>query len=362
MHISLDNLQSSIKRKHVFKYKPEFSESFKTEINDGQIIPLTIEVFKKLEWPIVYTSKNSVEAKRKGDFNKLTEKITITKHNSGSIEVHSKSIESNFWDVGRNSKRTGLFIALFQKLALEYKENEKLTELEAEFEKQNSWADYEIPTTLPQPKTDKQHNLLTILTGGLSAAILVGVLVGFLSQKFIYIIFLFELGTGFLFGYLFNKIIKIANFKDFSKIRLMIGLFVFIIFITNQYFQFHLMITENNIPDLDFIEFQKYRLKLGFVIDKLNTGWIGQVAIWILQLVLPFLFAQIKIIRGMMNQAIEKIPEKVLEYAIYLLEMGKPESEIRAELASKGWSKKNNQDDVFDAIHAIIGFQQNDRE
>ena len=152
MNIELENLQSTIKRKYSFKYKPEFSESFKTGIKESQIIPLTIEVFEKLEWPIVFRDKKSVEAKRKGDWNKLTEKITITKKASGRIEVHSKTIEGNFIDFGKNSKRTGLFIALFQKLATEYKENGKLAELETELEKQNTWADYEVPTELPEPK------------------------------------------------------------------------------------------------------------------------------------------------------------------------------------------------------------------
>ena len=69
MNIEYENLQSTIKRKYSFKYKPEFSESFKTEIEDSQIIPLTIEVFEKLEWPIVYRDKKSVEVKREIGIN-----------------------------------------------------------------------------------------------------------------------------------------------------------------------------------------------------------------------------------------------------------------------------------------------------
>ncbi len=77
----------------------------------------------------------SVEAKRKGDWNKLTEKITVTKSASGPIEVHSKTIEGNFIDFGKTLKRRGLFIALFQKLATEYQQNGKLKELETELKK-----------------------------------------------------------------------------------------------------------------------------------------------------------------------------------------------------------------------------------
>ena len=98
---------------------------------------------------------------------KLTEKITVTKSVSGRIEVHSKTIEGNFIDFGKNSKRTGLFIALFQKLATEYQQSGKLKELETEFEKENSWADYEIPSELPKPKVTGKPNLALSIIGGL---------------------------------------------------------------------------------------------------------------------------------------------------------------------------------------------------
>ena len=69
MNIELENLQSTVKTKYSFKYKPEFSESFKTDLKDNQIIPLIIEVFEKLEWIVVFTDKKTVEAKRKNDWN-----------------------------------------------------------------------------------------------------------------------------------------------------------------------------------------------------------------------------------------------------------------------------------------------------
>ncbi|WP_430968301.1 hypothetical protein [Spongiimicrobium sp. 2-473A-2-J] len=362
MHIKYESLQTKIKRKHSFKYKPEFSESFKTDIPDGQIIPLAIEVFKKLEWPVVFINKKSVEAKRQGDYHKLTEKVTITKGSAGRIEVHSKSLESNFWDVGKNSKRTGLFIVLFQKLALTYKESGKLAELETEFEKQYSWEDYEVPAELPKPKPYGKPNPLIAIGGGLAIAIGIGLLVGLLSQKFIYFILLFEVGIGLLLGYLFNKILRMANYMDLRKARIMLVLLVFVIFVTNQYFQFYLILTENNIPNFGFIAFQEYRLNEGFTIDELNTGWIGLVVIWIVQLVIPFFLAQAKVVIGVMNHIIERIPEKVLEYVTYLLEMGKSESEIRAELSAKDWRKKADQDNVFDAVGAMGEFRQNNRE
>ncbi|MBQ0787631.1 MAG: hypothetical protein KBT69_09030 [Oceanihabitans sp.] len=92
-------------------------------------------------------------------------KLTIKKGASNRIEVNSKSLEGNFFDFGKNAKRTGLFIALFQKLATEYKNSGKLTELELEFEKENNWTDYKIPSELPKPKEFGEPNLVFSIIG-----------------------------------------------------------------------------------------------------------------------------------------------------------------------------------------------------
>ncbi|WP_459212127.1 hypothetical protein [Aquimarina rhabdastrellae] len=42
--------------------------------------------------------------------------------------------------------------------------------------------------------------------------------------------------------------------------------------------------------------------------------------------------------------------------------MGKLESEVRAELANKGWNKKTNQDEVFMALGVIAGIHEYNRE
>jgi hypothetical protein len=362
MNIEYENLRNTIKRKHSFKYKPDFTESFKTDIGDNQIIPLIIEVFEKLEWPIVFRDKKSVEAKCQGDFSKLVGKLTIKKINSNRIEVNSKSLEGNFFDFGKNSKRTGLFIVLFQKLATEYKENGKLAELETEFEKQNNWSDYEIPTELPKPKEFGKPNLTLSIIGGLIIAILFGLLIAFLTINFTYFIGVYELGLGLGIGYLFSQVLKRTNFIEFRTIQVMVGGILILMFLTNQFTQYQLIISDNNIFGLGFFEFMKMRIEHGLTIKSLNTGWIGLVLSWIFQIVFPYFFAISKVAISSAKSIIEKIPDKVLEYTIYLFEMEKSESEVRAELAQKGWNKKSDQDDVFQAIAEISGFNQVRRE
>ncbi|WP_298757128.1 hypothetical protein [uncultured Psychroserpens sp.] len=323
---------------------------------------MIIEVLGELEWQIVYHDEKSIEAKCKGNYTKLVGKLTIKKVNSSRIQVNSKSLEGGFWDFGKNSKRTGLFIALFKKLEQEYQSNGKLVELENEYNKQNNWEDYEIPKELPKPKKRIKPTIQVAFIGGLIIAIGIGLLVGYLSYEFTYYIFLFEVGIGFLFGYLFSEILKKSNIMDFNKVKIMTIAFIFIIFLVNQYFQYYLIISKHNIADLSFLEFKKQMLNEGFKIDTHNTGWIGFIIIWVLQLVIPYLISIFKISTSLMNYSIKKIPEQVLEYTIFLFQKDKNESEVRAELAQKGWNKKSDQDDVMEAISSIVGFNELNRD
>ena len=135
-----------------------------------------------------------------------------------------------------------------------------------------------------------------------------------------------------------------------------------VMFLTNLFTQYQLIISENNISKLGFFEFIKLRIEGGLTINDLNTGWIGLTLSWVFQIVFPFFLAQAKVAGITMNYMIERIPEKVLEYTIYLFDIGKQESEVRAELSQKGWNKKSDQDEIFEALGAISGFQQNNRE
>ena len=78
-------------------------------------------------------------------------------------------------------------------------------------------------------------------------------------------------------------------------------------------------------------------------------------------MVFPYFLAIGKVAGITASYMIEKIPGKVLEYTIYLFEMKKSESEVRAELAQKGWNKRSDQDSVFQALAQIGGFHEMNR-
>ncbi|WP_298512645.1 hypothetical protein [uncultured Kordia sp.] len=362
MNIDIDKLELTIKKKYSFKYKPEFSESFTTKIKDNQIIPLANKVFEKLGWAIVFFDEKSIEAKRKDTWGKFTEKITITIKAAGRIKVHSKTLEGNFIDFGRNSKRTGIFIALFQKLADAYEKSDELTKIQTAHEKQYGWDDYEVPTELPKPGIYKEPNVVLSIVGGLIIAIIFGILVGFLTQSFTYIIGLYEVGIGFGIGYLFGQVLKKTNYLKFKTVQFTLAGMMLVMLLTNLFTQYVLITTKANISDLSFFEFLNLLLEAGLTIKKSNLGWIGLVISWLLQIVFPFILAQAKVAMIVMNHDIKKVPEAVIEYTIYLFEMGKTESEVRAELSLKGWGKKTDQQSIFHALVAIQGYKESYRE
>lgn len=362
MSLPIENLSSAVRKKYIFKYKPEFSESFKIDIKEEQVTPLILEVCEQLGWVIVFRDDKSVEAKRSNDWNKFTEKITITKKASDRIEVQSKTIDGNFFDFGRNSMRTGLFIAAFQHLALEYQTSGRLDELEIEFERENNWEDYEIPSELPKPKEYGKPNLILCVIVGVIIAVSFGVFIATLSVKIAYIIGLYELIIGFGIGYFLGEVLKRTNYIDSKSIQILLVILVLLFFVTNQFVQYLLIVSENNISGISFFQFMEMRIANGLVIKELNTGWIGLVISWLVQLIFSYYLASAKVFLAIANYIIGRIPEEVITYTIYLFEKDYSESQVRDELSQKGWNKKSDQDDVFHALVEINGFQEVNRE
>lgn len=363
MNKELEDLQHTVKRRFSFRINPQFSETFKTNIKEGQIIPLVQEVFRELDWPLVYTDNKSVEAKRKNQWDKLTAKLTVTKMPNGRIEVHCKSLEGHLTDLGKNSKRTGLFILLFKKLEKEYSTNGKLVELEDEFNKRNNWEDYEVPETLPQPSKSAEPKLTNALIGSVFIAATIGIAVGLLSHVFRHIIGIYEVGIGLFVGYFLGKTLTKANYIDYNRSKLLIlGILLFGLFI-NFYVQYYMMNLDKHYENFGFIDYLRYSFSGGITLTKnMNTGWVGYVILWCLHIGFAYLIALHRATFIIINFAINRVPMEVIDYTIYLLEKDNSLSKVRLLLAEKGWKKTKDQDQVFEAINEIFGLQEANRD
>lgn len=345
--------EKTLNKKHSFG-SPKYKEEFRTTLSKTVFIPIAEKTISKLDWDVVFKNENSIEAKRKVNsfgFDQYTEAITIA-YNHGNVEVKSESLGNEIWDNGRNSKRVKLFIYAFKETESEF-DKEALNELEKETERKNNWDDYIIPETLPKPNDPRRKNFSILVIGGLLVSLLLGFIVAEVSSHFIYFIGVYEVLIGLSLAYSLKYFIKLSNFTDSKKIHYLLMGLIFLIYFSNQYFQYEIILNENNFDRIGFLEFIKIRFSEGLVIKNMNTGWIGLVISWILQLVLTYYLALLRLISILTTYQIERIPNEVLDFGAYYFIKGKSEVEIRNELSKKGWTTVENQNEVFEALSAV---------
>ena len=349
----LKQYEKSIEKKHSFNWTPKFETEIRTNLNKTVVIPIVIKVIEKLGWDLVYQDEKNAEAKRKGGWDRWTEKITIS-FDYGKLKVKSVSLGNEMWDNGRNSKRVELFIHAFQQTEKEF-DGEALAELEQEIEKINNWSDYEIPESLPKPKNRKEPQLWIPIVGGIITALLLGLTVAFLSLKGIYIIVLFEVGVAIAIGLVLKQLIKLSNYTFYDNLHyLLIGMIV-ITYVSNQYFQYQIILNENDYDPFSFLEFMQLRFGAGLTIKKLNTGWIGLLISWGLQLVITYFVGVLRLVSNLTAYQLERVPMEVVDFAYYHFVKEKTEDQVRSELSKMGWAEKQDQDEVFESIGAVQG-------
>ncbi|MBC8753367.1 hypothetical protein H2O64_01710 [Kordia sp. YSTF-M3] len=347
----LKQFEKTIKKKHRFNWTPKFENEIRTDLNKTVVIPIVIKTFKKLGWDIVYQDETNAEAKRKGNWDKWTEKISVTFHH-GKLMVKSTSLGNELWDLGRNSIRVQLFIHAFKLTEKEF-DKEAIIELEQEVEKANNLDDYEMPESLPQPKVRKEPQFWIPIVGGIITALLLGFVIAFLSVKGIYIIGLFELGVAIFIGFVLTQLIKLSNYTNYDKLHyLFIGIII-VTYVSNQYFQYQIILNENSLYNFGFWEFMSARIEAGLTIKDLNTGWIGLIISWAFQLGITYFIGAFRLLTSLTMYQLERIPPEVIDFAYYHLIKEKSIIQVRGELSQMGWKDTQDQNEIFEAIGAV---------
>lgn len=347
----LKKYESTVKKKHSFSWTPKFEEEFRTDLSKTVFVPIVLKTFEKLEWDLVFQDGLSAEAKRKGDWNGWTEKISVT-YEYGKVIVKSVTLGNEMWDNGRNSKRVRLFKYAFQQTEKEF-DKEALAELESKAVKANNWDDYKIPESLPQPKEQKEPQLWIPTVGGIATALVLGFVVAFLFLKGVYIIGLFEVGVAIVMGFALKQLIKVSNYTFYGHLHyLLIGM-ILITYISNQYFQYQITLNKNNFQPFSFWEFIQARVEAGLTIKSLNTGWVGLLISWGLQLVITYFVGVLRLSSSLISYSLDRVPMEVVDFAYYHFVKEKTEDQVRAELAKMGWNRTQDQDEVFESIGAL---------
>ena len=356
MEESFKTYEKTIKKKHSFGWTPKFEDEFRTNLNEKVFIPIAEKTFEKLNWDLVFKDDKNVEAKRKESafgIEKWTEAITVN-YNNGKISVRSESLGNEMWDNGRNSKRVNLFIHTFKETEKSF-DGESLKKLEIEVDKKNNWDDYIIPENLPKPNEPKKSNFVIPLVGGIILSVVLAFILAKVSVNGLYVIGLFEFIVAMAIAFSLKYLIKFSNFTEFKKLQFLLIGIIILTYVLNQYFQYEIIITESNYERIGFFEFIKLRLESGLTIKKLNTGWIGLLISWVLQFVITYYVALVRLVSNITSFQLERVPMEIVDFAFYYFVKGKTEEEVRQELSKKGWTEKQNQDEVFEAIGGLQG-------
>jgi len=90
----------------------------------------------------------------------------------------------------------------------------------------------------------------------------------------------------------------------------------------------------------------------------LGTNSIVFIVIyWIVKIAISYYIANYIFTLSFLSYLINRIPEDVIDFAIYHLEKGKEVELLKMELYKKGWTNEDDQDDVINAIGSIQTFQ-----
>lgn len=356
MEDQFKEFEKNIKKTHKFGWTPKFQEQTRTNLEKRLFVAMAVKAFERLGWDVVHQNESSVEAKRKGSWDRWTEKITAT-FEYGKITVESLSLGNEMWDNGRNSKRVRLFIHAFETTENEF-DREALAELGKELEKEDNWDNYIIPDTLPDPPKRLNPQIIIPITGGLIISLITGYIIAFLTFKGTYFIGAFEVGAALLIAFTFKYLIRWGNYTNFGILQYILGGAVLLTYISNQYFFFELLWDANNYEPITFFEFIKLRIEAGLKIKSLDTGWIGLVISWNFQLGFTFLIVYLRVVASLTVYLMERVPGEVSEFVMFHFIKGKSEIQVRSELSKMGWITEQSQDEAFESIAGI----QNARE
>ncbi len=349
MDQEFEKFEGAVKTKYQFGWTPRYEEEINTSLKGKLFTGVVLKTFEKLDWTLVFYNDESAEAKRESSQGEQTEKISIT-YQFGRVIVRSTSLRNDFLDWGRNSKRVKVFIYAFQKMSQELTA-EELSALEIEREREDTMSDYVIPETLPLPISVRTPNFPVVILGGLATSLLLGFLIALPSAHGFYIIGLFEIVAGFIFGFVLKQLIRNSNYTKFENLSYLVIVMVLLTCVSSQYFQFRILTTDYS--NISFSQFMKLRWEAGLTIRTLDTGTIGLIVSWIIQFGLIYLVGIQRLGAALIEFSLERVPQPVIDFALYHFLQNKTEDGVRKELAKKGWKDERDQTYVMEAIAAI---------
>ncbi|MDP5171213.1 MAG: hypothetical protein NWR72_13295 [Bacteroidia bacterium] len=349
----LKRYEKSIKKRHRFGFPPKEDARVQTSLEKAILPALAVRVFENLGWPVHFQDGETVIANRVGKVGFATEKIRVTFEN-GSILVSSESLGNEFWDNGRNSKRVDLFIQGFKEVTSSLDRREERQLLAKAEEERNFFEDYQVPVSLPEQGLHGSPQLWIPIVGLALVSLALGYLLSVLSGNGLYIIGLFEFGVAVALAFSMKSLLKWGNYTDILRLSIVLTGAVLLTYFSHQYFLYLAYLAANGYGTFGFGEYLAMRIKYGLIIKSVNLGSIGLIVSWLFQVGLVWVIATARFVPAVWKYQIERVPEAVVEFALFHLLQEKEVSEVRDELAKMGWTTEQDQSEVIEAVSAIF--------
>jgi len=345
--------QKSLKKEQRFG-TPKYEMEFSTNLSKKCFIYLAKTTIEKLGWQIIYLKDNFIEARIQNKlfgFTHSKEFFTAFLEN-GNIRIKSVTEGSEFWDNGRNSKNAKLFVYAFLEEEKNVDKN-KLSILASNFENEINWDDYEILEALPKPKLVRKPKFWINSFGGLSLSFCLALIFATLKYFGIYFIGVSEITLGIIIALAFKYLTRLSNYTNYQKLKHLLVVVVVLVYLLSRYFHYELEIIFSDLHRIGFLDFLKNAPTKGISIKGLNLGLVGFAIGLALQFLVTYSLASIAFLSFLLRFQVDRVPSEVVDYAMYHLIKGKSEDYVREELKLKGWSEKQSQDEVIEALNAF---------
>ncbi|GEM_PF-6917679 len=224
------------------------------------------------------------------------------------------------------------------------------------------WSQYIVPNQLPKPIPIRKPTILAPITGGIITSVILSFIMAQLVFNGQYIIGLYEIIIAFAFGFIMRRMVRKGNYIIFRDIKIVIACSIILTFLLNQLFQYIFAVYYGTIEAIGFLSYMHKKISFGLVIKGFNSGMIGLIASWILQIIATYFLAALRTYKAIISHTASRVPSEVIVFTMYLLNKGKSEDEIKVELAKYGWTDKYQIEYVFEAVIFVQGFALLDKE
>jgi len=223
---------------------------------------------------------------------------------------------------------------------------------------------YTIPDQLPESSLFRMGNRMPAEITGMIIALILGYVIFHVKQQ-IYIYVIYDGAVAFLLIKGMSLSSRFSNYFFWRKHPLLILVFIGITFLSSHYYHFIYISGFHHIGLFKFFKYLHFKTMYGMIFKSfdpiilgesrnLATYYVGPVGTVIIAAIQTFIIWQIALYyfnTGQSKYLSREIPEIVLKTADHFKRKFILFEEVRPELIKRGWTQKENLDQVEKALY-----------